>query len=237
MKFYVYVLFRVNGVPLYVGKGSGRRSEVHVSNAYHGDHSNIRLRRAIEDARGPLPYVRVREGLTEDEAFATEIALIAAIGREADGGPLVNETDGGKGVGRGRVMPAYQRKLISAALKGRSDFNEAGRRASPIFQRGQPLPEDVKEKMRRSKIGKKLTTEHRAKLAWIRLGKPLSDEHRAAISRGNKGLKHRPMTEERKLEIAADMKTRLWWRTPDGRSYRASMAKCADDVRGRIISR
>lgn len=43
-----------------------------------------------------LPVVKVREGLTESDAFQTEIAFISAIGRGKNG-PLVNLTDGGDG--------------------------------------------------------------------------------------------------------------------------------------------
>ena len=52
-----------------------------------------------------IPKLRVRENLTEDEAFETEIALILAIGRADRGsGPLTNMTDGGEGWSNASVV-------------------------------------------------------------------------------------------------------------------------------------
>lgn len=110
MQFYVYIIFRPDGRPCYVGKG-------------HGDRwtrtrglGNPHLARIITKAGDDLPRVKIRDGLTEAEAFEIERALIKAIGREKDGGPLVNLTDGGEGL----FNPAPEvRAKKSAALKGR----------------------------------------------------------------------------------------------------------------------
>ncbi len=87
--FYVYVLFRPNGTPCYVGKGKDDRW-LRMRRRHNKHLSGI-----IKAAGGEIPSVKVRDGLSEHEAFDIEIALIAAIGREANGGPLVNLTDGG----------------------------------------------------------------------------------------------------------------------------------------------
>lgn len=93
-KFFVYCLFRPSGAPCYIGKGSGGRLQ--TSAAGQGS-TNPRLQKIIERHGGPLPAVVIRNGLTEPEAFATEMALISAIGRNKRG-PLVNMTDGGEGI-------------------------------------------------------------------------------------------------------------------------------------------
>lgn len=93
-KFYIYIIFRPNGVPCYIGKGKGARWRMYEMGYYH----NLHLERIACNAGGDLPIVKIRSGLSEVEAFETEIALIRAIGREANGGPLVNLTDGGEGV-------------------------------------------------------------------------------------------------------------------------------------------
>lgn len=88
--FYVYLLSRLDGRPCYVGKGHGDRINRHRRWCV-----NPHLKHIIRAAGGDLPKLKIRENLTEAEAFAFERMLIASIGREAHGGPLVNQTDGG----------------------------------------------------------------------------------------------------------------------------------------------
>src|SRR5579859_4183589 len=102
--FYVYVIFRPNGIPCYVGKGHGKRDQLHEVKGSH----NLHLRAIFELAGGKLPRVRLREGLTDKEALALEIVFIRAIGREIHGGPLVNQTDGGEG-GSGAIRSVETR--------------------------------------------------------------------------------------------------------------------------------
>ena len=133
--FYVYILFRPwNGIPCYVGKGKGRRWLSHE--ALGGSHYNKHLGRIVVKAGGKLPKIKVREALTEAEAIKTEIALIAAIGRKLNGGPLVNLTDGGDGV----VGLPVSKEL-------------AERRAAP--KRGKKRPPEVVAKISATKMGHK----------------------------------------------------------------------------------
>jgi len=94
--FYVYVFFRPwDGSPCYVGKGKGNRWK----ELNQHDRTNRHLLRIIAKAKHlglELPVIKVRENLTESDAFATERAFVAAIGR-GKYGPLVNLTDGGEG--------------------------------------------------------------------------------------------------------------------------------------------
>jgi hypothetical protein len=95
--FYVYVLFDWLGLPRYVGKGSGDRWFDHEMKT--DDHNPLK-NSFIEQTwlvLGEIPKIKLREHLTEAEAIATEIALIAAIGRYPEG-PLFNQTNGGEGV-------------------------------------------------------------------------------------------------------------------------------------------
>lgn len=95
--FYVYVLFDQFGVPRYVGKGRGNRWKQHESEKEKK--SNYRKFRFIREtlaAIGEIPKIKVRQNLTEIEAFETERAFIAALGRFPEGS-LVNRTDNRNG--------------------------------------------------------------------------------------------------------------------------------------------
>lgn len=92
-RFYVYVLFRPDGQPCYVGKGKGNRWTNHER---YGS-SNLNLQRIIKNAGGILPKAKIKENMLEKDAFELEISLIRSIGRKIHGGLLVNFTDGGEG--------------------------------------------------------------------------------------------------------------------------------------------
>src|ERR1700726_2403659 len=92
--FYIYALFRPNGIPCYVGKGKGRRFRAHFHRT-----CNPHLRSIIAQAGGELPAIIIGGELTESGAFELEKIFIPAIGRKANGGPLVNMSDGGIGGG------------------------------------------------------------------------------------------------------------------------------------------
>src|ERR1700685_1126384 len=90
---YVYIVFRPNGVPLYVGKGSGERLGRHAARAQSNPHYGA----VLKQAGGKLPVAVVARGLTDREAYALEKLLTWAIGIESEGGPLVNGGHGGQG--------------------------------------------------------------------------------------------------------------------------------------------
>ena len=120
--FYVYVLFRPwNGQPCYVGKGRGGRIRTHAR--LGGKHYNPHLAAIFTRAGGDVPSVIVREGLSEKDAFVIEVALIAAIGREINGGPLANMTDGGEGSG-GRRQSTAMKAACSETQRGRRFSDE-----------------------------------------------------------------------------------------------------------------
>ena len=112
--YYVYVLFRQDGRPFYVGKGKGGRLGASIRCTRNPHKSNII--KATVEAIGDVPCVVVRSGLTEKLAFEYEAAFIAAIGRGKDG-PLVNLTGGGEGTS-GYVQSEKTRGKIAARLAG-----------------------------------------------------------------------------------------------------------------------
>ena len=201
----VYVIFRQSGVPCYVGKGLPGRELEHGK---YGSH-NRRLRR-IYAKEGDLPVVVVREGLTDDEACALEIELIAVIGRHDLGrGPLVNMTDGGETT-VGMVPSSETRRKISETLKGRPGRpqSDAWREMVGALHRGVPKSE-----------------EHRYHISLAMTSKRRSIQHREAQSR-------------RQLELGIcppSPKGLRWYLTPEGECYRAREPRSPDDQVGRVL--
>ena len=150
--YYVYVIFRPNGIPCYVGKGKGRRAEHHARFSH-----NKHLKRIYNQAGGILPLIKIRQGLTDSQACETERAFIAAIGRlDLGKGPLVNFSDGGEGLS-GHIKTAETRAKLSASLKG--------------------IPRNLewRENQRKSQTGLPRSAETRIKMSAAHMGKPRPD--------------------------------------------------------------
>lgn len=204
--FYVYRLDRPwNGIPCYIGKGRGRRAVKH--NYMSMRHPNKHLASIYRKAGGPLIIAYVAEGLTEDEAFALEIKLIAEIGCKDQGkGPLANRTDGGEGPTN---PPAEIREKMSAARSARMTSEERARLSATM------TPEKRAEYSERAKAA--VTDETRRKLSF-RKGVPNSAAHndniraswtperRAATGEQSRGRKCSP--EARAKQSAA---RKLYW--------------------------
>jgi hypothetical protein len=112
-RYYVYGVFRPSGIPMYIGHGCGDRWKRHDRKRTQNPH----FAAILDQAGGDLPTVIIRSGLTKSEACEIEIALIKAIGREINGGPLVNLTDGGDGGTPGAVMTPEWRANRSRKAK------------------------------------------------------------------------------------------------------------------------
>jgi NUMOD3 motif len=151
--FYVYVMFRPDGRPCYVGKGKGNRYRQMYR--YYNPH----LQRIIRDAGGRLYSLKVVE-CSEPEALEYERMLIAALGRERFGGILVNDTDGGDG--KSGWVP-------SEATRRRIGKSNTGKKMSP----------EARAKMSASRKGKPKSAEWRAKIG--RPGKVMSEESKAKM--------------------------------------------------------
>jgi hypothetical protein len=97
--FYVYILFLEDGVtPFYVGKGRGQRWLIHERDAFKGTYRKDEvLRRMLRSGITEIPKLKIATNLTDPQAKAIEIFLIAAIGRMPHG-LLANHTSGGDGI-------------------------------------------------------------------------------------------------------------------------------------------
>jgi hypothetical protein len=187
--FYVYVIFRTNGVPCYVGKGRGQRwlrDDRRTENKH--------LASIMRQTNERLPRVKVRQGLEQTEAFEIEIALIAAIGREAHGGPLVNKTDGGEGSAGAKMSDEWRktRSLRASEVWSRKDYraelcqkkigNQNSKKPHTLSNEWR---EELTDKMRGNTytLGFVHSPEARAKMSIARKGKPKSAETRAKMAK------------------------------------------------------
>jgi hypothetical protein len=99
MEFYVYQLRLENSeTPFYIGKGKNGRKDVHLQpwSMKKRSHKNHVIKKAAMDGIRVIAEI-LHDGLTEEQAHAKEIELIAFYGRRIKGGCLTNATDGGEG--------------------------------------------------------------------------------------------------------------------------------------------
>jgi hypothetical protein len=229
-EFYVYVIFRPDGRPCYVGKGKGGRWEVHFRNARNKHLSNI-----ISKAGGNVPVVKVREHLTNEEAIATEIAWIAALGRKKDGGPLVNLTDGGEGTTglfvsletRARMSEASKamwqdpnyKARISEATKAQWESPEARARLSEARKAQWESPE-TRARMSEAAKAALANPEVRARMSEAAKARLASPETRARMSEAAKAQWESPQARARKAEAA-----KAQWESPEARARMSEARK------------
>lgn len=172
--FYVYVIFRPNGVPCYVGKGRRNRWEVHSLKTTRN--TNRHLSAIYKEAGGKLPIVKVRERLTDKEAIETEVALIRGIGRHRHGGPLVNFTDGGEGHA-GYEQSTETKAWRSEHMRGnkraighrRTDFHHSPETIARISEakKGHPGPNPGVPRTMEVRLKVSLTKRRASRQGWL----------------------------------------------------------------------
>lgn len=211
--FYVYMVFSSQGCPLYVGKGKGDRWA-------EGGRHNAHMR-AVWKKYGSLPVVIIRDDLTEQQAFDTEKALVAVIGRSDLGkGPLANHTDGGEGVtGRsGFKMPRESVERGAAKRRGRKYHTfkmplDAVKRSADK-RRGQKRSEQIKQSISERLLGRPMPDEVKKKISASTKGKPKPEGFGEKISKASKGKPKKssyrpPHSEETKRKISATLTGRV----------------------------
>lgn len=128
-RYYTYAYLREDRTPYYIGKGSGKRLF-------------YKYGKNCKPPKDKSRIIKLKQNLTEEEAFKHEKYMIAVFGKKCDGtGILMNISDGGNAppiiCGNNHHMKTEEyKKRVSEKLKGKN---------SPRW--GKPLSEDVKKKM------------------------------------------------------------------------------------------
>ena len=199
MNYYTYAYLREDGTPYYIGKGLGRR--------WKDPH-----RVAVPPAERVL---FLKTGLTEAQAFAHEVYLIAVLGRKDLGtGCLQNLTDGGEGVS-GRLCAAATRDKIRQTLTGVKHTEERRRAMSEARMGKEPWNKGRKGHQKNhvmppTQKGKK----------WFH--NPLTNESKMCYDKpnpnwipGRGSLPHKGRKGRRKNHVMPpSQKGKKWWNNP-----------------------
>lgn len=201
-RFYVYVYRDLEGVPIYVGKGTGFRWRQHYAIT-----EKSRIARKIRKTRNELGvtlYPARTELFSEKDAFYLEMCLIETFGRlDLGTGTLYNLTDGGEGAS-GHVRTEESKLKQSLRTTGRKKTEE-WKLAQSIRSKGVPQKKTMCPHCNFKGSVSNLARYHFDNCAkkLIAEGRPVPNrsptlEHRQKISVANKG-KPKPVSFSKQL--------------------------------------
>jgi hypothetical protein len=162
--YYTYLWLRDNGVPYYVGKGSGDRAFGKSSHRVKSPKDRTRI--LIQD----FP--------DESSAFAAEIFLISFYGREdLKTGHLLNLTPGGENPPRNKTLPKWteSRKQRMREIKSCVSAETRAKQSDAAKRRG---PTNIGKTWKHS-VSRSF--EHRAKISAYMKLRPITEETRSKM--------------------------------------------------------
>jgi hypothetical protein len=180
---------------------------------------------------GLCPVFSILYTVSDSEQL-NDLEMIAIANYRATGTDLLNHTDGGGGMRGFRLSKEHVEKMAQS------------RRGKPSWAKGIPKPPEVREKIRKSLLGRKMPEEQRQKLAVAMtgtsrgVGRKHSREHCEKLRRAALGKKRGPMSEQGRKNISAAKKgKRLGYKHSEGSKRKMSESRrgipCA--LRGRIL--
>ena len=222
--WYIYVLFRLNGIPCYVGLGKGDRIDHHEKDAKRGVCGNSRLQNIIRKSGGSIPKIVIRDNLTLTEARQLEILFIQIIGRDdLNCGPLVNFTNGGEST-QGYIVPKDVIEKRAAKIRGKKQSPEVIYKRT-WMRRGTKHSLQAIEKIREAKQGIKywLTPDGTCYAAFNKRHE-LDKQGRTAPP---------PASEKTRQKMRDSHHKFRWWTTLSNESYTAKDPRSLSDKLGR----
>lgn len=197
--------------PFYIGKGQGKRVGFHLAEARRESNTkkqnNLKINKIKKIiSQGSEPVMRILfGGLSEDEAKAKEIELIAKFGTRQNvvgvkRGPLCNLTSGGDGTSGHKFTDEQKTNLKNAINSSPNRLSKIQKSADS--HRGRKHTDEHRKKISESNKGKKNTEEHIAKYTAARIanGNTLrSDETKKKISEKLLGHKQRQSSIQKRL--------------------------------------
>ena len=153
-KFYVYAYLRENGTPYYIGKGCGSRA-------------TTRRGRTILPPSDKTRIVILQENMSQEEAYIQEKILIEKYGRKVEGGILHNILEGGVG-SCGYEWTEDQHATHKERMMGNQ------------YNKGNFHPQETKDKISASKMGRKAPPEESAARSKRMIGKNRIPDHLAS---------------------------------------------------------
>ena len=193
---YSYGDYNFEAEPFYVGKGKNDRYVSHLKYCFKYDNYFYRKLRKIkrETKKDPI-IIKVKENISEKDAFIFEKDLIRKIGRKGIG-PLTNFTDGGDGISGFKHSQKTKLKIRESHI-GLKHTNETKRKMKLSAKNKPSISDETRKKISDSKKGKKLSEETKEKIR-MQKGWKHSEESRKKMSNSQKGRKH---SKETKIKI------------------------------------
>ena len=132
MEYYTYAYLREDGTPYYIGKGKGYRCN-------YGTGKNC------NPPKDRSKIIKLKQNLTEEEAFKHEIYMIAVFGKKCDGtGILMNIADGGNAP---PIICGEKHHMKTEAYKKRVSEKLKGKKGHPAWNKGIPIKEKARQKI------------------------------------------------------------------------------------------
>ena len=192
-RFYVYTYSYPDGIPFYVGKGTGRRDKRHLEQAKYAKKATSWCIKVVKSLlkQGKMPIIkRIITDIDEELALLIEQEYISKYGRkDINTGILVNCTDGGD-AGM-TYKPSVRNKIISNLID--AGKNTRFVKGQVAWNKGTTMSKETYDELHKKGFG--FEKGHKT---WNK-GKKLTEEQKknhfdiGAYTRGkpawNKGLK------------------------------------------------
>jgi hypothetical protein len=162
--YYTYAYLREDCTPYYIGKGKGKRVYKKTK------------RDSIKPPKDRSRIIKLKQNLTEEEAFKHEKYMIAILGRKDIGtGILRNRTDGGEGTLGVKITPEFREKMrmISTGRKFTKETKEKISKANKgksTWMKGKAHSGETKEKLSNLLRGREVSEETKKKLSKAHSG-------------------------------------------------------------------